>query len=79
MWGRKRQKKPPDRADPDLSDIIPFVTLEHIVLPERLSKSSAETEEESEEEDKRKNVARNFLIVLEQAKKQATEIYKTHK
>ena len=78
MLGRKRQKKPPERGAPDLSEIIPFVTLEHIVLPERLSKTSAEAEEEAEEKAKLESVSKDFTLNLERAKKQVNEIQKSH-
>ena len=64
MWGRKRQKIPPERTDPAISDIIPFVTLEHIVLPEDLR----------EESTRRKDITQEYEIVLEQAKKKANDI-----
>ena len=78
MWGRKRQKKPPERGDPDLSEIIPFVTLEHIVLPERLTKTPTEAKEEAEEKAKLASVAKDFTVNLERAKKQVNEIQKSH-
>ena len=78
MWGRKRQKKPPERGDPDLSEIIPLVTLGRIVLPERLTKKPAEAKEEAEEKAKLESVARDFTLNLERAKRQVNEIQKSH-
>jgi hypothetical protein len=50
------------------------VTLQRIVLPQRLTKTSAETEEEADESRKLENVTRDFAINLERARKQANEI-----
>ena len=60
--------------EPKISDIIPFVTLQRIVLPQRLTKTSAESEEEADESSKLENVTRDFAINLERARKQANEI-----
>ena len=78
MWGKKRQKKPPERGNPDISEIIPFVKLEPIALPERLTKTLAESSEDEEEKAKLESVASDFTIQLERAKKQANEILNTH-
>lgn len=82
MWGRKRQKKPPEdaevSADPLLAEIIPFVFLEPIVLPERLSQKEIEPEQD-EEDAKLDNILQNFLVGQEKAREKLNEISKTHK
>lgn len=82
MWGRKRQKKPPEEAevsaDPLLAEIIPFVILEPIVLPERLTKKAKEPEKD-EEDAKLDNILQNFLVGQDKAKEKLNEITKTHK
>ena len=35
MWGWKRQKVPPETEEADLSEIIPKITLERIIVPPR--------------------------------------------
>ncbi len=63
----------------DLSEIIPFVKLEHIVLPARLTKTRTEAEEEAEERAKRERIVQDFLLVQESAQKQTNDIQKKHK
>ena len=79
MWSRKRQKKPPDVEEPELSEIIPFVTLERIVLPKRLTKTPSESAEDAEEKEKLENIAKDYTLNLERAKKQVNDIQNTHK
>lgn len=63
----------------ELSEIIPFVKLEHIVLPVRLTRTNAEAEEEAEERAKRERIVQDFLLVQESAQKQTNDIQKKHK
>lgn len=83
MWERKRQKKPPEDADGGetlLAEIIPFVELEPIVLPERLKKAEKpkETPQKDEEDAKLDNILKDFLIGQDKAIKKFNEISKTH-
>lgn len=65
-----------------LAEIIPFVKLEHIVLPERLSKKAeearqkAEQEEKDEEEQKLQDIKKNFELGERHARKKVKDITK---
>ena len=65
-----------------LAEIIPFVKLEHIVLPERLSKKAeearqkAEQEEKDEEEKKLQDIKKNFELGERLAHKKVKDITK---
>ncbi len=65
-----------------LAEIIPFVKLEHIVLPERLSKKAeearqkAEQEEKDEEEQKLQDIKKNFELGERLARKKVKDITK---
>lgn len=65
-----------------LAEIIPFVKLEHIVLPERLSKKAeearqkAELEEKDEEEQKLQDIKKNFELGERLARKKVKDITK---
>lgn len=64
------------REEEILAEIIPFVILEPIVLPERLSRKEAEKDEEDAKLD---NILQNFLVGQDKAKEKLNEITKTHK
>ena len=66
------------REEEILAEIIPFVILEPIVLPERLSRKG-EVSEKDEEDAKLDNILQNFLIGQDKAKEKLNEITKTHK
>lgn len=66
------------REEEILAEIIPFVILEPIVLPERLSRKGEESEKD-EEDAKLDNILQNFLIGQDKAKEKLNEITKTHK
>lgn len=83
MWGKNRQKKPPKDSEGGealLAEIIPFVKLEPIVLPERLKKAekAEETPEKDGEDTKLDNILKNFLVGQDKAIKKFNEITKTH-
>lgn len=65
------------REEETLAEIIPFVILEPIVLPERLSRKEAEKDDE--EDAKLDNILQNFLVGQDKAKEKLNEITKTHK
>ena len=65
------------REEEMLAEIIPFVILEPIVLPERLSRKEAEKDDE--EDAKLDNILQNFLVGQDKAKEKLNEITKTHK
>ena len=69
-----------------LAEIIPFVKLEHIVLPERLSKKAeearekAERDEKEEEERKLRDIKKDFELGERLARKRVKDITKiSHK
>ena len=65
------------REEEILAEIIPFVILEPIVLPERLSRKEAGKDEE--DDAKLDNILQNFLVGQDKAKEKLNEITKTHK
>ena len=65
------------REEEILAEIIPFVILEPIVLPERLNRKEAEKDDE--DDAKLDNILQNFLIGQDKAKEKLNEITKTHK
>ena len=65
------------REEEILAEIIPFVILEPIVLPERLSRKEAEKDEA--DDAKLDNILQNFLVGQDKAKEKLNEITKTHK
>lgn len=86
MWGRKRQKKPPEDtegAEPLLADIIPFVKLEPIVLPVRLVRKTDKPGKgppEDEDEARLDNILKDFLVGQASAHRKLKDITnKTHK
>ena len=48
------------------------------MLPERLTKPSAEAEEEAEEREKLMNVARDYTMNLDRNRQKVNDIFKTH-
>ena len=65
------------REEEILAEIIPFVILEPIVLPEHLSRKEAEKDDE--DDAKLDNILQNFLVGQDKAKEKLNEITKTHK
>ena len=59
-------------AEQLLAEIIPFVRLEPIVVPERLRKDK----EKAEEETKLKNILKEFLLGEGKARKKVNDIIK---
>lgn len=66
MWNEDTE------AEQLLAEIIPFVSLEPIVVPERLRKDK----EKAEEETKLKNILKEFLVGEGKARKKVNDIIK---
>lgn len=71
MW-RRKATKPPDSAGTSreiaLSEIIPLIELERIVLPERLA-DAAKARERKEEKAALENLIERFVVEREDEKK----------